>query len=68
VKHATLRRHLAVLLLGATLTAPAAWAVGARAGRTVDRAGAKPKILVVQLWQWFTSLWDEEGSAIDPFG
>lgn len=68
MKHATMRRRVAALLLGAALMTPAAQAAEGRAGRAAEQAAAAPKVLVLQFWGWLTAIWGEEGSYIDPYG
>ena len=67
MKHATLRRHFAALLLGAALTTPAAWPAEARA-ESGQPAPATPKNLSLVLWGQLAALWERAGSFIDPFG
>ncbi len=68
MKHATTRRRVAALLLGAALMTPAAQAAEGRAERIVEKAAAAPKVLVLQLWGWLTAAWGEIGSGVDPLG
>lgn len=60
----TLRRRVAAVLLGISLSTPVAWAGEVRH----ERPGAGTKAALLALRAQLTALWDEEGSYIDPFG
>jgi hypothetical protein len=57
----SLRRRIAVLLVGAFLLVPCVSAAG-------PRGGAEPMGFLAQLWSTLTAVWSEAGCSIDPYG